>query len=313
MLATMFRSRGWLVVGLKPAGLLLLMTSLVVSLACNSPGSPESDVPSPEPTLLADQPLPATVSVAPTSTRTDPAAIGERSAIDAGPSSPSITGPAVSNPGNDSHRALLASALASLPVFHRLGEDPDTPVFGPIPLKLEYVAGKIAETGDLAYAPILVDFLRLQIYYEGRATYSSYLDQLVGEEAKPDSTERDEWKQWSECLANHPEIKPPQGYAGWKGRFLGHIDPDMGAFFYDGVKTRIRLEEAVWGGVSKDGIPDLINPPSISPQDARYLNPTDRVFGVSINGEHRAYPLRILNPHEMANDVLGGVSFALAY
>ena len=114
-------------------------------------------------------------------------------------------------------------------------------------------------------------------------------------------------------MANHPEIEPPQGYAGWKGRFLAHIDPDMGAFFYDGVKTSIRLEEAVWGGVPKDGIPDLINPPSIPAQDARYLNLTDRVFGVSINGEHRAYPLRILNPHEMANDVLGGVPFALAY
>ena len=69
----------------------------------------------------------------------------------------------------------------------------------------------------------------------------------------------------------------------------------------------------MWGGVAKDGIPDLINPPSISALDARYLKPTDRVFGVSINGEDRAYPLRILNPHEMANDVLGGVPFALAY
>ena len=72
------------------------------------------------------------------------------------------------------------------------------------------------------------------------------------------------------------------------------------------------MEEAVWGGVPKDGIPDLVNPPSISGQDAGYLNPTDRVFGVSINGEHRAYPLRILNPHEMANDTLGGVPIVLA-
>ena len=47
--------------------------------------------------------------------------------------------------------------------------------------------------------------------------------------------------------------------------------------------------------------------------EADYLNWDDRVFGVSINGEHRAYPLRILNPHEMANDVVGGVPFALAY
>ncbi len=313
MPATIYRSRGWVVVGLKPAGLVLLIVALVVSLACTSTGAPASTVPPPEPTHLPPRPSPTAVQAAPTATRSDPDASGQAAAVDPSPSSPSTTAPAASNPGNDDHQSLLASALSSLPIFHRLGEDPDMPRFGPVPLELEYVAGKMAETGDLAYVPILVDFLRLQIYYEGRATYSSYLDQLVGDDAKPDSTERNEWMQWSVWLANHPEIEPPQGYAGWKGRFLGHIDPDMGAFFYDGVKTRIRLEEAVWGGVPKDGIPDLINPPSIPVLDARYLKPADRVFGVSINGEHRAYPLRILNPHEMANDVLGGVPFALAY
>lgn len=313
MPATIYRSRGWVVLGLKPAGLLLLMTFLVVSLACSSTGAPASTVPPPEPTLVAPRPSPTVVKAAPTSTRSNPPASGDVAAVDPDPSPPSTTGPAASNPGNDKHQDLLASALNSLPIFHRLEDDPDMPRFGPVLLGLEYVADKMAESGDLAYVPILVDFLRLQIYYEGRATYSSYLDRLVGDEAKPDSTERDEWMQWSDWLANHPEIEPPQGYAGWKGRFLAHIDPDMGAFFYDGVKTRIRLEEAVWGGVPKDGIPDLINPPSIPALDARYLKPTDRVFGVSINGEHRAYPLRILNPHEMANDVLGGVPFALAY
>ena len=87
----------------------------------------------------------------------------------------------------------------------------------------------------------------------------------------------------------------------------------MGAFSYAGVKTTIRLEEAVWGGVPKDGIPDLINPPVVPGNEAGYLEALDRVFGVSINGEHRAYPLRVLNPHEMANDVLGGEPIALAY
>ena len=48
-----------------------------------------------------------------------------------------------------------------------------------------------------------------------------------------------------------------------------------------------------------------MNDPLILPAaDADYLEPDDRVLGVSINGEHRAYPLRILNLHEMANDVL---------
>ena len=206
----------------------------------------------------------------------------------------------------------MASALKSLPYFHLLGDDVDLPGFGRVPVNLDYVAGKMAESGNIAFAPILVDFLRVQLYYEGRTTFSSYLSQLVGDELTPNPEERDGWKRWSEWLSGHPEIEPPQGYAGWKGSFLAHIDPEMGAFFYDGVLTRIRLEEAVWGGVPKDGIPDLVKPPSVSGQDAEYLNPTDRVFGVSINGEHRAYPLRILNPHEMANDTLGGVPIVLA-
>ena len=95
---------------------------------------------------------------------------------------------------------------------------------------------------------------------------------------------------------------------------LGLIDPRMAAFFSAAPGSeRIDLTEAVWGGVRTDGIPDLRFAPTITPEEADYLVPRDRVFGVSINGEHRAYPLRIMNPHEMANDRLGGEPIALAY
>ena len=79
----------------------------------------------------------------------------------------------------------------------------------------------------------------MQLYYEGRTTLSSYLEQLVGSEEQPDIDEQGEWKLWSEWLGSNPEIELPQGYAAWKGRFLAHIDLGMGAFFYEGVKTRI--------------------------------------------------------------------------
>jgi len=68
-----------------------------------------------------------------------------------------------------------------------------------------------------------------------------------------------------------------------------------------------------WGGVRVDGIPPLEHVPTIPAAEADYLNPDDRLFGVSINGEHRAYPLRIINAHEMANDTLGGEPTSLAY
>ena len=46
---------------------------------------------------------------------------------------------------------------------------------------------------------------------------------------------------------------------------------------------------------------------------AGYLREDDLVFGVSINGDIRAYPLRIMGWHEMFNEVIGGVPVALAY
>ena len=80
----------------------------------------------------------------------------------------------------------------------------------------------MAETGDLAYAPILVDFLRMQIYYEGRATYSTYLDQLVGDEALAliaDPTERlprlpSRASYWFGWYSFHPDTQVYAGLAG---------------------------------------------------------------------------------------------------
>jgi len=75
----------------------------------------------------------------------------------------------------------------------------------------------------------------------------------------------------------------------------------------------IRIEEIAWGGVVKDGIPSLDTPAMIAAGDADYMRRDDLVFGVAINGDVRAYPLRIMGWHEMFNDVIGGVPVALAY
>ena len=47
--------------------------------------------------------------------------------------------------------------------------------------------------------------------------------------------------------------------------------------------------------------------------DATYLKGRDRVLGVSINGAARAYPIRILNYHEIVNDVIGGTAAVITY
>jgi hypothetical protein len=86
-------------------------------------------------------------------------------------------------------------------------------------------------------------------------------------------------------------------------------------FLYPGIPTApdSRVEEIVWGGVPVDGIPALDNPTMVDPEEADYLVPHERVFGVSINGDTRAYPARFLDWHEMFNDIVGGEPVSLAY
>ena len=180
---------------------------------------------------------------------------------------------------------------------------------------------RLGLSGDPAYVPVLIDMLRLPRSFPAEETQATIYVAL-GDIAKQNfpenfpefgTAEVSSWSWWVNWLGRNSEIKPPPGYAAWKGRLYARlVDPEMEDFFYAGVKTKIRLEEVVWGGVRKDGIPDLTNPPVIDAGEADYLDADERVFGVSFNGEHRAYPHRILNAHEMANDVVGGVPFSLS-
>lgn len=116
-------------------------------------------------------------------------------------------------------------------------------------------------------------------------------------------------------MDDHPDIVPFEGFDAYKEWVFTKIDPNFSLFIHPGVAHTIRLEEITWGGVRKDGIPALVNPPLVSPsdKDADYLESQELVFGVEINGDARAYPLRTLDWHEMFNDVIGGVPVALAY
>ncbi len=67
------------------------------------------------------------------------------------------------------------------------------------------------------------------------------------------------------------------------------------------------------GGPPRDGIPSLDTPKFLSAQEARYLKPNDIILGIEINGEAKAYPLRILNWHEIVNDQIQGTPFVVSY
>jgi hypothetical protein len=159
---------------------------------------------------------------------------------------------------------------------------------------------------DRAAIPALIELLRFELPLPGELVVG-VLEGLSGERLGKD------WGRWVEWLQKRPDITPPPEFAAWKGRLFSLIDPEFAEWFKAGVPHRVRLEEIVWGGVQKDGIPALTNPRHVPAADATWLTDDELVFGVTLNGESRAYPHRILDWHEMANDVVGGVRVALAY
>lgn len=82
------------------------------------------------------------------------------------------------------------------------------------------------------------------------------------------------------------------------------------------VKTTIDLDEVREGTSArepKDAIPAIRRPETVKAADATWLADADRVLGIEVGGAARAYPLRILEAHEVVDDVLGGVPVAPNY
>ena len=282
---------------------------LILVLACSSEPSelPFQITVAPPPT---ETPLPDGESAAqPTSTPQTAGATAAQTETAEGDATPSATDEPPEWPSGQT--PLNAHDLGHLP------DDPTELMYATLDTSLLEVGRKMAYSHNDAFIPVIMEFMRFQTDEESLLTLASFIVRIRDKIPEGDFSVvppgQQNWSWWVEWMADNPQVKGPEGYDGWKGRLFGFIDGPMGEFMYDGVPTNIRLEEIVWGGVRRDGIPDLQFPPVLAPEDARYLDPDDRVFGVSINGEHRAYPLRVLNPHEMANDTLGGVQFALAY
>ena len=165
---------------------------------------------------------------------------------------------------------------------------------------------------DKSMVPVMIEMLRFWGIGELGLKAHEAIAVITGHELGISSRA---WHMWMEWLGkNADDYRPPNRYVEWKIQLMSRLDPRFGEFLAPAAQgSRINVVEIAWGGVVPDGIPDLQNAPVVSADDQDYLLPSDRVFGVSINGEHRAYPLRIVNAHEMANDVLGGEPIALAY
>lgn len=263
-------------------GLVLVAALLVACQSAETPSSGETAVPpspSPQPTaVIAEAPE--------TATATNPAA----TATPATETGSEET--AVSTIDNEEAEALMQTLLT--------GQRNEA---------LEAVE-RIVSAGDERFIAVFIELFRgRQIGLVRNINLDEYvqaLETLSGQSFGPD------WPTWIEWYGG-TGLQPPPGFTDWKGRLLSIIDPAFRDFLRGDAASTIRVEEILWGGVRVDGIPALDNPEMLAASEAGYLNPEDAVFGIKINDDARAYPLRILDWHEMANDVVGGVPVSLAY
>ena len=85
-------------------------------------------------------------------------------------------------------------------------------------------------------------------------------------------------------------------------------------------------QDEIHRGATKDAIPALTDPEIAAGKDVEEMNKRrrrierrkfllggDRVIGLTISGQSRAYPLNILSWHEIVNDTLGGMPIAVTY
>ena len=72
-------------------------------------------------------------------------------------------------------------------------------------------------------------------------------------------------------------------------------------------------EWITFGGPPKDGISALRDPEHVAMESCDRLEDDDRVVGIVVGDEARAYPLRVLLYHEIVNDEIGGTPVAIVY
>ncbi len=158
--------------------------------------------------------------------------------------------------------------------------------------------------GHPGLVPVLVEAAGRTFEPDLALDIARALESITGDSVGGDFVLSGPWFSWMS------RQDPPQamlvGFDEWKGELLATIDPSFRNFIHKDVKSDIPLWTVEWGGVVRDGIPPLEFPKVRAGSQVDFLNADEPVFGVTINGESRAYPHRIMGWHELANDRLGG-------
>jgi hypothetical protein len=97
---------------------------------------------------------------------------------------------------------------------------------------------------------------------------------------------------------------------------------EVSSYGFDLSACTVPPDRLTASGMPTDGLEALVTPDVLAADEVEHRNregrgkllvPTDRVIGIALGSEARAYPLRLLRWHEVVNDVVGDRSVAVTY
>ena len=83
--------------------------------------------------------------------------------------------------------------------------------------------------------------------------------------------------------------------------------------FNEDTTKSVSLDDLHQGCPERDCIPSIDDPQYVSAEVATHIADNDIVLAISWNGDQRAFPARILDHHEIVNDVIGGTPMAITW
>ncbi|MCP5082811.1 MAG: DUF3179 domain-containing protein [Alphaproteobacteria bacterium] len=175
----------------------------------------------------------------------------------------------------------------------------------------------IAASKDPRLAWLISDLMRFVTERGLHTTLANAAFTLLGKKASA----ANDWGVVTDQLIAWDIPAPPDYLTAKRGIFTSFL-PGWDKIFVPGT---IDWRHVSWGGVPIDArkydttdercncIPAADNPKVSTAKEATWLKDEDIVFGIEVNGAHRAYPRRIMEVREMVNDTLGGRHLGIPY
>ena len=112
------------------------------------------------------------------------------------------------------------------------------------------------------------------------------------------------------------EVPKPQPQKEVKKENIKRYEEPVHVLSLDFSSPQVDMKEIIDGGVVLDEIPALVDPATILipvAEKNHYYTDDEYMAVIEINGDARAYPLRILNWHQGVNAEIGGQPIFMAY